>query len=215
MDKDHLWDSSDEELSLIDSLYDATVLSQFEKTPRQFIPQGALESIITRDAIHRALYGGTDSADEALIDYIVKDARKLFAVTVLAGLEESEDLTLAMRLFRDHNFSDRNLPIESPSISEEGLSDLSAHPLARLGKPWSRAKIRTFSREQWILLVPVFLPDGVNHDLGVQIIPFIDKSDKAREGSSGSVRRYTVHPDHIQGFATGGKVRTASDEYNR
>ena len=215
MDKDHLWDSSDEELSLIDSLYDATVLSRFEKTPHEFIPQGSFERIITIKTIQGALYEMMDEVDEALIYYIMNNARKLFAITVLTRLERSEYLTLAMRLFRDHNFSDENLPIESPSISEDGQFDLSAHPLRRLGKLWSRANIRTFCREQWQLLAPIFSTDITNLDLGEHIIPFINDNDKARQRSFGSVSRYTVHPDHMRGSAIDGKVVTTFDEYNR
>ena len=206
---------SDENADLADILTASSVRSQFEKTPRYFVPQGEFDRIVTREAIRDTLYSRTEAEDAVLVDYIVKDARKLFAIVVLSDLSGPSYLTQAMYLFRDHNFSDSNLPIEDPPISEDGQFDLPAHPLRRLSKFWRGAMIHTFCYEQWKLLVPVFLPDGVNHDLGAQIIPFIDKSDEAREGSSGSVRRYTVHPDHIQGFATGGKVRTASDEYNR
>ncbi|KAL1599047.1 hypothetical protein SLS59_006497 [Nothophoma quercina] len=196
----------DENADLADILTASSVRSQFEKTPRYFVPQGEFDRIVTRETIRDTLYSRTEAEDAVLVDYIVKDARKLFAIAVLSDLSGPSYLTQAMYLFRDHNFSDSNLPIEDPPISEDGQFDLPAHPLRRLSKFWRGAMIHTFCYEQWKLLVPVFLPDGVYHDLGVQIIQFIDKSDEAREGSSGSVRRYTVHQDHIQGFATGGKA---------
>ena len=199
MDDDY---SSDEDADLADILMSSSVSSRFEKTPHRFIPEGKFDKIVTREAVRDALYSKTEVVDAVLIDYIVEDARKLFAVTVLTYFNKPEYLIRAMCLFRDRNFSDSIFPIEDPPISKDGQFDLSAHPFAKMGKPWSRTKIHIFCNQQWKLLAPVFSTVEFNHDLGMHILPFIARNEEASEGSFGFVRRYTIHPDHIQSSST-------------
>ena len=198
---------SDEDAdSLEEILATSCVMSQFEKTPHLFLPQRKFEAIVTREIIRSTLYGESDSEDEALINYFVNDARKLFAITVLTGLSMPEYLIQAMCLFKDRGFSDDDLPIEDLlSVENEQTSanrkpvDLSTHTLGGIGEPWTSARIHTFYHEQWKLLAPVFSMDEANDDLGIHTIPFIAKNEEVCEGSFGYVRRYRIHSDHIQG----------------
>ena len=196
--------------SLADALNHVSVQSRFDKTPHRFVPQRYIDSLITRSAIRDSLFekgDNVDEDDEALIDYILRDAKRLFAITVLTGFKKLNSTCNAMFMFRDRGFTDRYLPLEDlPSANNEQPydddappMDISAHKLGAIGKPWTQAKIRTFCHEQWKLLAPVFSTNEDNHDLTIHTIPFIATNNEASEGSFGFVRKYIVHPDHIQG----------------
>lgn len=207
-------EDDDEGESLADLLTNRSVQSRFDKTPHRFVPQDTVDKLITEISIRSAIFeecDQIDEEDEALIDYILQDAKRLFAITVLLRFKKVRTSCNAMFLFKDKGFTDRNLPFEDlPSADNEHAGenedtppmDISSHKLGAIGKLWTEARVRTFCHEQWKLLAPVFSTDKDNHDLGIHTIPFIDTNNEASEGSFGFVRKYTIHPDHIVGSLT-------------
>ncbi|KAH7093393.1 hypothetical protein FB567DRAFT_173596 [Paraphoma chrysanthemicola] len=94
------------------------VRSQFDKTFVDFLPEGALDAILTEigdSGIYRELsVSNPSSDDEKLLGFIKDKARRLFAISAYIGLKGS-DLRMAMSWFlnyKDGYLEDTKLPIK-------------------------------------------------------------------------------------------------------
>lgn len=195
------------EMRLSDLLRLRMEKSAFEKTPYNFLPQGALDSLITKKTIFRAM-GITcaTKSDSILAFYILTKAKRLFATAVYIGLPPRV-LHKAMRLFLLHNFQDSKLPLEEMN-GKQFLSNKKSgvqHPLIRMegrrfGKEtiWTFPRVHAFLEEQFKFLAPVMSTRQPNHDFGNRILPFVKKHAAQAEGSFGLIYKYEIHPDHIQ-----------------
>lgn len=70
------------------------------------ISDANLRSLVDRSRIRQTLEGISDE----LLEYIVEDAPKSFAITLLAIRDPSKRHS-AMKAFQNHSFTDRNLPV--------------------------------------------------------------------------------------------------------
>ena len=108
--------------------------SAFDKTPYIFLPQGALDSIITEATILIAM-GVTKPTPEdcELAAYILTKAKRLFGTAAYVELRP-KTLYKAMVLLRNTNFTDERLPLEE--MTEENLlrdvMNGRKHPLVNL-----------------------------------------------------------------------------------
>lgn len=91
----------------------------FEK-PEKYLPAGCLDELMTLHAVREALSSGgmifnslPVETQRSLIEFIAENAKKLFAISILAGLK-GNDLFLAMTTFHSHNFEDKGLPVPDP-----------------------------------------------------------------------------------------------------
>lgn len=182
--------------------------SEFEKTPYTFLPQGALDSIITRVTILKAM-GITEPTpgDCELATYILSRAKRTFAIAAYIELRP-QTLHKAMVVFRHAYFTDEKLPLEEMSgeeFLENALSGLH-HPLVKLEGPvrhkgkriWSFRRVHAFLEEQFKFLAPVISTASPDLDFGNLILPFVKKHAAHAEGSFGMISRYEIHSDHIQ-----------------
>lgn len=183
---------------LSDALRLSMKKSAFEKTPYTFLPQGALDLIITKARIIIAL-GITKPApkDYKLVAYILKKAKRLFATAAYIGLPP-DTLYCAMVLFRNTNFSDERLPLEDMS-GEKFLKNTmsgSEHPLFMLEgrvkykaeRIWTFSRVHDFLKAQYSFLAPIISAGRIDYyfDPGL-ILPFVEHAAQG-EGSQSTAR---------------------------
>ncbi|KAF2234694.1 hypothetical protein EV356DRAFT_514837 [Viridothelium virens] len=190
---------------LSDKLRGKLVESKFDKTPYEFVPQGAFDDIFSRVSIMEAM--NITQSNDALVDFVYTRARKVFAT--MAYIEPKRKfLKMAMSWFFKNNFHDRKLPIDKWSGKKFRDNEAKGilHPFASMedtvededDRFWTTTKIYDFQEAQFKFLAPVFSTDKPSHDLWNCTIPFEAKDVTYAEGSFGTVSKYTIHSDHVQ-----------------
>lgn len=100
-----------------------------------------------------------------------------------------------MDLFKKKGISDENL--SSPTWPD--LATLEPPNTRRSNKIWSSNRIKLFQSKRWEFLAPVFSTTKMFHGLPSScILPFIWKGDESNRGAFGTVRKYEIHPNHIE-----------------
>lgn len=187
---------------LWDELKEAKASSKYP-FKADFWPEGSLQRIITKNDIISELYQvnsvdnepvdnepvDNEPVDNELVEFILRDAMKLLATCLISQIRHF-GLAQTMCIFRNHNFSDKNLPVEEQVFKRYQFADsLSWSPpqmLNFLQYQW-RFVAHTFSRACY--LIPRPLPEET-------ILPFIDSTALA-QGHFGTVHKVTVHPSHF------------------
>lgn len=182
--------------SLGDQIMEGLVVSTFPPGSHQvYMPEGYLDQLITEQSIIGELAGmfsrmsqeQTDTrVDEGLIEFILKLAKKVFALSLICGVEAGA-LHEAMKIFKSTNFGDDNLPLKFTD------SDKTPWSLLR----WPELVTHKFRQRQWMFLVPVFRRAMLNVNLEPHhILPFALASNERPEGRSHNLWEVTVHEDH-------------------
>lgn len=175
-------DSSDEEseLQLRDILMKHSLESAFEKTRHEFVPEGVIETFITYEEIKSWLgIGSSALQDEDLMRFIFEDAKRMFAITVVAKPDARRE---AIEWLRSEGYNDQKLPIFPPPKK----------------KKWTSGWRRDFCNCQWMFVAPVFDTTRSSHTFEeARILPFISMSVIAGEGAFGQVSRTVIHERHM------------------
>jgi len=163
--------------SLADDLYERTVKSNFTDEEKEYWSEDVVGQLIQGHVVRRELAGAREKYGEALVEFILHHAKKLFAITALADSDHNK-LLKVMKFFEMHGFRDCNLSaeIDSHSASSRGQG----HPCLRMehltaldNKLWRAAIVRRICEVQWQILVPVFSTAKTNYDFeGKTILPF-------------------------------------------
>jgi len=104
-------DANDEDFDLADELEDRQEMSSFDQTPRMFLRKKVLDELIVETVIFSKMdIEQPCEDDKCLAEFILKDARRLFAIAYSAGIQ-SQVLHKAMRCFKNSRFNDTKLPI--------------------------------------------------------------------------------------------------------
>jgi hypothetical protein len=196
------------------TLYGEMVLSEFEKTPHEFLPRDKFDQVLRevdsqkpRDAVLLLMKLEPDRATEderSLADYILKSAKTVFSIAFYIGL--NKQLSTAMELFKEGDFKDAALPIAEWPKAKLKKPWVNDHPFAvmenRQGQKanpiWTLVSIDLFQREQWRFLAPIISTKSRDHNFGQHIIPFTKKGKKPSSGAHGIVCEYTIHPGHFE-----------------
>ncbi|KAF2026798.1 hypothetical protein EK21DRAFT_115421 [Setomelanomma holmii] len=197
--------------SLADTLPLSFKISTFDTQERSYLPEpcikerratSAVEGLITRSTVEQELkrakkykvYPSTTL--EAVIDWIVDAASKVFAITVQCHLTPDKLLS-SMLNFYNVAFEDDDLPIYDPRAPDHN-SPRPQRSEAFNAKIWEDLRHDEFFQFQWRCLAPVFTPEKYEYDLPSQcILPFRkDTKVDPRTGSFSSVYKVAVHPDH-------------------
>lgn len=182
--------------SLGDQIMEGLVVSTFPPGSHQvYMPEGYLDQLITEQSIIGELAGmfslspeeQTDThVDESLIEYILKLAKKVFALSLICGIE-AEALHEAMKIFKSTDFDDGSLPVKFTDSDED--------PWAQLR--WPELVTHKFRQRQWMFLVPIFLRGMLNVNLEPHhILPFALAPNEKPEGRSHNMWEVTVHEAH-------------------
>jgi hypothetical protein len=177
--------------SLQDRIVEGYETGRFDNTPQSFLPESRVAELITRISIVEELeYEDSDlenGEDNDLIDFIVKYAKKVFAIALIIDVSGTT-LRVAMRNFKDYNFQDESLPLSKDALP--GLPFFAK-------KPWTRLKTHNFLRDQWIFLAPVFSKTKFKLDLEPEhILPFTWVSNEAKDGTFSQVFQVKIHESH-------------------
>lgn len=183
-------------LSLGDQIMEALVVSTFPPGSHQaYMPEGHLGQLITEQSVIGELTGMFDLSsneqtdihvDEGLIDYILKSAEKVLAISLICGVEAGS-LHEAMKTFQSASFDDDSLPIQSTDPRETPWSQLQ----------WTELVAHKFRQRQRMFLVPVFRRGVLNVDLEpLHILPFALAANEKPEGRSHNLWQVTVQEAH-------------------
>lgn len=174
-----------EDQGLEDLIASSYVASKFPDDREQdFIPSGLVNQIVTRNSITEEL--GT--AEDDLISFILKSAKKLFTISLICGLNGPK-LQKAMVYFKNSCAVDGRLPVDIPL-------DGTPHPWFP-STLWSKLRKTEFLKKQWMLLAPVFPAGFVKLKLKQEhIFPFTFVDKETKEGTFGAVYQVTIHEAH-------------------
>ncbi|KAK0612097.1 kinase-like domain-containing protein [Immersiella caudata] len=161
---------------------------------KDFLPEGCIEALVTRDAVreHLECPPNKKKQEDQIIDYIFNEeeggARKLFVIVLLCDIPSKDlELAKAMHLFRKEKIYDTHLPIipdECPAMKDPR-------------SPWNPVKIKIFDERQWAVQAPVFTEHQTRHLLKPgQIFPIVGDIRGGEEGAFGEVVQVTIHERH-------------------
>lgn len=182
--------------SLGDQIMEELVVSTFPPGSHQvYMPEGHLDQLITEQSIIGELAGMFNLSsqeqidmhvDEDLIEYILKSAKKVFALSLICGIEAGA-LHKAIKIFKSTDFDDGSLPVKFTDSGETPWSQLQ----------WPELVTHKFRQRQWMFLVPVFHRGVLDVDLEPHhILPFALASNEKPEGRSHNMWEVTVHEAH-------------------
>ncbi|KAF4835116.1 putative protein kinase [Colletotrichum tropicale] len=195
-----------EQPTIGDQVINHLVESPFDSN-REFLPKRYINKIISREAIQEELFfdQALDEQEKALVKFIHAHAKKVFA-TVYLVLDGGGSLLLdTMRYFQQHNFTDRALPVKNLQRVDDARNSKTKLPFPfdfsqqqpRLRRIWSQIRVRSFYKNQWIFLAPVFTKNTFRHTLHPDIIlPFTWKNTVVKEGRFSKVHQVEIHKDH-------------------
>lgn len=154
---------------------------------KYFLPEGALSTIVTGSTISSCLLNPLPE----LIEYVSRQARKLFAIAISIGHLE-EELQSTVENFKTHGFTDANLPI---ALEKDGR---------RLFRRWRRHDVYQFSEVQWKFLAPVFEKDIFEYSVPAQcVLPLRGvRESKTTHGAFSRVSQVVLDKDHQHGLFT-------------
>jgi len=188
---------------LSETLFKNLDTSDFDNTPRKFMCHDGLDELVTRDSVLDAMQmeEPLDDDDRQLVNFILKNAKKIFATSVSIELDQVEGLLKkAMQLFQKKGIDDSKLPFKDGPHST--LQDLEPG-IKHRSKIWRENKVHEFFNNQWRFLVPVFLTHPEtnmdNYNLPAStIFPVLKKEEVLEKGSFGKVFKCSIHPKHIK-----------------
>jgi serine/threonine protein kinase len=208
--------SEDEEEPFKAMLLASMQESQFEKTPKPYLPQDTIDKIFCARskriedidwkifepmAINTA---ARTEADLSLANHIVDYCPKLYLIAVFIELEP-ERLRTLMSIFQQDDFTDKDIPIDVWPMDKLNTG-ARQHPFVVMEKKytgrkrriWNFSRINKFQTEQWRFLAPIISTSQPLHDFGQCTIPFVAKHDIIGKGGHGIVYKYEIHPAHLR-----------------
>ncbi|KAK1749700.1 HET-domain-containing protein [Echria macrotheca] len=200
-DADVFSDSGPTEKSLGDQIVERLVKSTYDE--EDFLPEGAIDELITKHAARKALDLPHEKAYKKREDQIIRfifgeetdlpaGAKKLFAITLLSVQRQDHGLARAMHRMRKSAIDDSCLPLEP-----QGCKAFVGSEPGSYSSPWSSVEARNFSSRQWSFLAPVFALQEPRLRLdGKCILPIIDQDGERQNGAFGDVVQVTIHENH-------------------
>lgn len=170
---------------------------------KEFLPNGSIDGIITRDRVRGRLKSRSSStetpeslqADQANVDRltesILRRSKKTFAIMLHANLS-NKDLREAMTQFQSLGVDDDKLPL----IGDASTRIFFSSTTKRYRKPWNHFRVDAFRSNQWKFVAPVF--DSKQSELALHknhILPFTWAIQRGA-GMFGEVHEVTIHPAH-------------------
>jgi len=163
----------------------------------EFLPEGSFDELINRKEVQVEL----PNIPSELVDFICKEAKRVFATMLFCGLDEQE-LISTIESFQNHVVTDALLPIPFESAEscqkekDSWCSNNSAlHAFHCL--PWRSSSVITFCEAQWKFLAPVFTFEKFS-EAALQpsyILPFIS-TKQAFQGPDSDLFDVEIHEDH-------------------
>ncbi|KAK3368274.1 hypothetical protein B0H63DRAFT_565004 [Podospora didyma] len=182
-------DEADRLASRVTKLYHKSPFNE----PSCFFPAGAYKGIVDADIVKAELglgSGQLSSVDEALVDFVLGPALRVFLIVICVIPHQSKARKI-MRCFLQNNFRDQDLPVDDDTFSQHA---------AFSSRSWTSSHTcHSFCHHQWMHLAPVFSGDKFFFRLErEQPLPFTERSLRHKEGASSTVYEVVVHEDHLE-----------------
>lgn len=138
-------------LTLRDEITDEMVGGSFDRD--KFLPVTSISSLITSEKIkeHLGMKGKIKPKQQDLLEFISKKATKVFRIVVATIPLSGARLLRVMKKFKESNFTDRRLPIESFKCAQLKPGEECSHDSwleAFHEHPWSLADMNEFCKKQ-------------------------------------------------------------------
>ncbi|KAH3959712.1 hypothetical protein HBH64_022360 [Parastagonospora nodorum] len=202
---------------LADNLSRKFATSTFDTQERQYLPEPcikghssnpAIEGLVTKASVEREFRRAPDSNGytfeelEAVIDWVIAVASKVFVIAVQCHLRDSNFLLGSMLNFYTNDFEDEALPINDPRASDG--RNRPPRSAAFNAEFWTDQRHDEFFQFQWTCKAPVFTSSCYEYDLPSQcILPFRRVVEtQPRGGSFSHVFKVVVHQHHQQRHAS-------------
>ncbi|KAK1749398.1 hypothetical protein QBC47DRAFT_151925 [Echria macrotheca] len=163
---------------------------------RLYWPEDVIETLVNEEQVRWELGQAKKRFKEELVQFILEDARKLFAIA--AVVESNRDWLLqAMEFFRKHDrFRDKNLSAE---VGEPPRCLVTDELIRMDSELWKRDKARKICEQQWVALAPVLSTEKANYDFDHRArLPFKTVSHVAMGGTFSIVHKVEIHRDHLK-----------------
>ncbi|RKL32586.1 hypothetical protein BFJ72_g10529 [Fusarium proliferatum] len=162
-----------------------------------FLPESEIKSLVAPDKIKLLL----PNAKPELVDFICKDAKKLF---LTASLHHG-NLQDIMGTFKGHGMTDKYLPIRDLTsedrycdVHTEGLQRVCSHEKAlEAFHRWDAHDVWNFYNDQWKFCAPMLNMECISQEFHPKhILPFIEKGTTQKDGHFSTVFEAVIHPSH-------------------
>nr|RBQ88039.1 hypothetical protein FVER53263_20810 [Fusarium verticillioides] len=162
-----------------------------------FLPESDINNLVTSDKTKLLL----PNSKPELIDFICKDAKKLF---LIASLHHG-NLQDIMGTFRHHGMTDKYLPIRDLTsedrycdVHTEGLQRVCSHEKAlEAFHCWDAHDVWNFYNDQWKFCAPILNMECSSQEFHPKhILPFIQKGTTQKDGHFSTVVEAVIHPSH-------------------
>ncbi|KAJ4117521.1 hypothetical protein NW768_010884 [Fusarium equiseti] len=186
--------------------------SVFNNRKQKFLPEGAIDGIVTRDFIIWAFYKSqhhpalTPSVQRVINSILTKKIKKIFSIFVSIRLKGAALYGLVVFLL-ERGINDDRLPFKESKLeefypilkSEEDTNGMRGDQEGSEDATWTDDHVNDFLDKQWKFCSPKFSTHKDNHDIDMQaILPFTEKHvGSAAEGAFGEVIKYKIHQSHL------------------
>lgn len=202
---------------LADNIARQFATSTFDTQERSYLPEPcikgrssnpAIAGLVTKASVEREFRRAPDSNEyvsedlEAVIDWVVAAASKVFVIAVQCHLRDSNFLLGSMQNFYETEFEDEALPIKDPRAPDG--RNRPPRSAAFNAEFWTDQRHDEFFHFQWTCKAPVFTSSCYEYDLPSQcILPFRRVVEtQPRGGSFSHVFKVVVHQHHQQRHAS-------------
>ncbi|KAM0236219.1 hypothetical protein ACHAP5_009470 [Fusarium lateritium] len=202
---------------LFSQLSEQLVNSQFPPGCKfEFLPKARIDRLVSREAIIQELSDPANPLnpeDEALIQWILNKARKLFLTILDSRLVEGpSDKLYSLHCFQTRGFDDNQMPWTE---SSRFLSTDDIENETWFHDVWIKYMDTNFRRSQWRFVVPVITSTQFTYRLQAhQVLPFIQVVGHPKEGAFGRVYCVEVEQSHIDiGFPVKHQRETVAEAW--
>jgi serine/threonine protein kinase len=209
-------DSDDAEESLRAKVLRSMEESRFDKTPKSYLPRHEFDAIFSIQSGREDLQNlpvfkpmGFNPAfsaidDRSLAGHILQNSKKLYLIAVFSELKPRL-LRKLMSIFRQHGFTDEQLPIDTWSM-DKMRGGIETHPLVSMEKRfstqrphiWNFERIVGFQSNQCMFLAPRISTNKIFHDFRQNTVPFVKKHSVVKKGGRGDIHKYDIHYAHFK-----------------
>jgi len=165
----------------------------------KFLPAGRICQLVTRKSVCAVM---PPQIPPALVDFICRDAKKIFLALVYGGRADPAELMHIMTSIQQHGMTDDRLPVDVECMGCGGSSLCFARhdrPLdAFHDTKWGRTMIsHSFQSDQHMFNAPIFNKSKFVYELdGECILPFTERGGREKDGHFSTVSEAVLHTDH-------------------
>ncbi|EEU38356.1 uncharacterized protein NECHADRAFT_77025 [Fusarium vanettenii 77-13-4] len=195
--------------SLYKQIRTKLVKSVFDEAEVYFLPNGSLDSLITKESVVRELLSSKaqhKAEVESLAEFILISAKKLFGIVILLTDPTLYQLIRKrMEVFRNKGMTDSNLPLQGSwwvenfstgAIGDTKIEDVSDRSIFGYDELWPISTVEYFCIIQHRFLAPVFSSTGLSYDFEPDtILPFTERDTDLSQPAWNI--RYRIHEKHI------------------